>query len=88
MILVSADQNQKAMEQYMAGAKMPWPALSHDKAGAREVRQYAGGGIPCLVLVDKEGKVVSDSYVKGQYVGPGRVMHDLETLYKKGSKDS
>jgi nucleoredoxin len=88
VILVSADQNQKAMEQYMAGAKMPWPALSHDKAGSREVRQYAGGGIPCLVLVDKKGKVVSDSYIKGKYVGPGRVMHDLKALLAKEGKDS
>ncbi|MDA0323836.1 MAG: thioredoxin-like domain-containing protein [Verrucomicrobia bacterium] len=88
VILVSADQNKQAMAQYMADAKMPWPALSHDKAGSREVVQYAGSGIPCLVLVDKEGKVVSDSYINGQYVGPGRVMHDLKTLLADQGKDS
>jgi nucleoredoxin len=88
VILVSADQNKQAMEQYMTAFKMPWSALSHNKAGSREVVQYAGNGIPCLVLVDKDGKVVSDSYVKGQYVGPGRVMHELKTLLANQGKDS
>ena len=76
------------MEQYMTAFKMPWSALSHNKARSREVVQYAGNGIPCLVLVDKDGKVISDSYVKGQYVGPGRVMHELKTLLANQGKDS
>ena len=42
------------------------------------------GGIPRLVLVDGEGRLVSDSYVDGKYVGPQHVLDDLTRLAKAG----
>ena len=63
---------------------MPWPAIAFRQIDRlKEVKKYAGAGIPCLVVVDRDGKVLSDSYVDGKYVGPQKVMQDLEQLIAK-----
>lgn len=78
IVFVSSDHDQDAFDDYMTGDQMPWPAIKYRYAKRiDEVRNYAGSGIPCLVLVDKQGKVLSDSYVDGNYVGPSKVMRDL-----------
>jgi len=83
LIFVSSDRDEDAFDDYMTGDEMPWPAIKYRYAKKiDEVRKYAGSGIPCLVLVDKEGKVLSDSYVDGNYVGPTKVMRDLGELLK------
>ena len=79
IIFVSSDKDEDAMAEYMKETKMPWLALDFDKKkSSRELTQFAGNGIPCLVLVDRNGKVLSDSYVNGKYVGPTKVMNDLK----------
>ena len=79
IIFVSSDRSEDDMASYMKEAKMPWLGLDFDKKKkSKELTQFAGGGIPCLVLVDRNGKVLSDSYVNGKYVGPSKVMRDLE----------
>jgi len=79
VIFVSRDHDEAAMLSYMQGEQMPWVAT---KFGSRSVdalaKHYAGKGIPCLVLVDKTGKVLSHSYKDGTYVGPHAVLADLE----------
>lgn len=84
VIFVSRDNSENAMEDYMTGDNMPWPAVKYRNVERLdEVRKYAGNGIPCLVLVDREGKVVSDSYENGNYRGPSAVMRDMENLASK-----
>lgn len=84
VIFVSSDQSEGAMEDYMIGDKMPWPAVKFRNVERMdEVRKYAGSGIPCLVLVDREGNVVSDSYENGNYRGPTAVMREMENLASK-----
>ena len=79
LIFVSSDQGEPEMEAYMAGDKMPWPALKFTKkATNKSVTKYAGPGIPCLVFLDADGRVLSDSYVSGSYVGPNKVLADIE----------
>ena len=40
---------------------MPWPAISFDKLPGKDaLKKYAGESIPCLVVVDANGKVISD----------------------------
>lgn len=46
----------------------------------KEIQKYAGTGIPCLVLVDREGKVLSHSYEGQTYVGPTKVMNDIPNM--------
>src|SRR6202035_597499 len=63
IIFVSDDKSSAGMETYMREASMPWPAIDFQKiSAATEIKKYAGRGIPCLVLVDSNGKVVSNSY--------------------------
>lgn len=81
LIFVSSDQSEKAMESYMSEDSMPWPALAFTKKnGNKSVTQYAGRGIPCLVFIDADGKVLSHSYEGTNYVGPGKVLADMEKM--------
>ena len=84
IIFVSNDHDEKSMEEYMKEVQMPWPAVSFRSVERlKEVTKYAGSGIPCLVLVDREGKVLSDSYEGKTYVGPTKVMNDIGKLTAK-----
>ena len=77
VVLVNRDRSPAEMTAYMRDDQMTWPALRWDTIeGAREITRYGGDGIPCLVLVDENGKVLSDSYRWGRYVGPNTVLDD------------
>ncbi len=82
VIFVSRDESKEAMLEYMKQDGMPWPALNFAKADQRNspLEKYAGRGIPCLVIIDTNGKVISHSYKGEDYVGPSKVMKDLEGL--------
>ncbi len=83
LIFVSHDYSEKDAEAYMKMDNMPWPALAYNKIKSdKQLAGYAGPGIPCLVLCDATGKVLSDSYVDGKYVGPMKVMADIEATLK------
>lgn len=78
IVTVSRDDGEKAMEDYMKDSEMPWPAIAFRHVERmKEVQAYAGKGIPCLVLVDREGKVISHSYEGSTYLGPDKVLRDL-----------
>lgn len=80
LIFVSSDQTEQDMEKYIKGDKMMWPALSFDKKPTNKVlTSFSGRGIPCLVLVNAEGKVLSHSYEGENYVGPSKVLADIES---------
>ena len=77
VVLVNADHSSGDMVAYMRDDHMAWPALRWEAIrGASEITHYAGEGIPCLVLVDENGKVLSDSYRWWHYVGPDAVLDD------------
>lgn len=83
IIFVSSDRNEDLMEEYIKEDKMPWPAIKYRYAKKiKDISKYAGSGIPCLVLVDREGKVISDSYEGQNYVGPTKVMRDIANTVK------
>ena len=82
IVFVSADRSGAAMEAYMRDFQMPWPAVKFEKvAEKQELKKYAGSGIPCLVLIDATGKVISDSYQGATYLGPDKVLADLDRLF-------
>ena len=86
ILFVSNDKSTAAMEGYMRDQQMPWPALSFDKVSGNEgLRKYAGSGIPCLVLVDENGKVISDTYSGKNFRGPEAVLADLDRLFASKS---
>lgn len=86
ILFVSNDKTAGAMQVYMRDQQMPWPALSFDKvAGNAALKKYAGSGIPCLVVVDENGKVIFDTYSGKNSRGPEAVLADLDQLFAKSS---
>jgi nucleoredoxin len=87
LIFVSDDHDKASMLAYMKEMAMPWPAFSfedtnHDGKG---IEKFAGSGIPDLVLVDADGKVLSDSFSGSSYLGPRHVLDDIEKLVGPGT---
>jgi nucleoredoxin len=81
VVFVSSDNSAGDMVKYVKDDRMPWLALKYDEAQRDgELRRYGGPGIPCLVLVDPAGVVLSDSFEGDQYVGPGKVLADAQRL--------
>ena len=84
LIFMSRDYDEAAMLSYMVDYKMPWPAVKFARvADVKKLNQHAGKGIPCLVFIDANGEVLSHSYVDGKYVGPGKVLNDIEATLRR-----
>lgn len=82
VLFVSNDKSAAAMQGYMHEMQMPWPAVSFDKIPGKEaLTRYAGSGIPCLVVVDTNGKVVFDTFAGTNYRGPSAVLSELDQLF-------
>ena len=87
IILVSYDRSAFGFETYLKDARMPWPAIDFQKVGSKSaIVKYAGAGIPDLVLVDETGKVLSDSYAGKEYLGPQKVLTDLDEIFAASAK--
>lgn len=83
VIFVSSDQSEDKMESYMEETDMRWLALDYDKKdnkSSKILTGFVGRGIPHLVVVDKNGEILSDSIVDGDYVGPYKVLEDFIDL--------
>ncbi len=81
IIFVSSDRDEASMYGYMNEAKMPWLSVPFSQIQASGLKTtYGGRGIPNLVLLDNQGKVLSGSYQNGQYVGPDQALRDYATL--------
>jgi nucleoredoxin len=82
IVFYSRDRSLFAMEKYMREENMPWPAIDFSRLKDKEVlAKNAGSGIPSLVLVNSTGKVISSSYAGSQYVGPEKVLADLDAIF-------
>ena len=89
LIFVSLDDSKKSMLNYMSENQMPWPAIAYDnKQTIANLNRYRGGGIPCLVLLDAKGKILSNTFVDGQYLGTAKVLSDIETKLGKNTKNA
>jgi len=84
LIFVSRDRDHESMLNYMREMAMPWPALRFSslmQSGSHNgLERYAGDAIPDLVLVNCEGKVLSDTFRFGEYTGPDHVIEDIKRL--------
>jgi len=58
MIHLSREEKADA-EAWAKKAKLPWPTMMAKDVNRSELNKYAGRGIPHYVLVDKDGKVLS-----------------------------
>jgi nucleoredoxin len=79
LVFVSSDRNGQAMEAYMKEYKMEFPAVRFDRKDSLAIAtRHKQRGIPNLVFIDGSGEVLSQSYVNGSYVGPRKVLADIE----------
>ncbi|MEO5721606.1 MAG: thioredoxin-like domain-containing protein [Chthoniobacterales bacterium] len=86
IVFVSNDRSEAAMEKYMRDMQMPWPAVRFTKVAEKELlNRYAGSVIPCLVVVDPQGRVISNSFEGATYRGPEKVLADLDQLFAGGA---
>lgn len=82
IVFYSFDKSAAEMEAYMRVANMPWPAIDYQKLAEKKMlTTNAGDGIPSLVLVDSSGKIISSSYAGKQYLGPAKVLADLDAIF-------
>jgi nucleoredoxin len=85
VVLVSSDKTDAAMFNYMKEEKMPWAALPRERlTKSPSLVAYTKGGIPQLVIVDRQGTVLADSYRGSSYVGPQVAMAELEKILATG----
>jgi thiol-disulfide isomerase/thioredoxin len=86
VVFMSHDTSAPEMQKYMAEMHMPWPALRWDAVKwTTQLNHLCGPGIPCLVLVDSHGQIVSDSFEGAKYLGPQKVLTDLRKLLEQGA---
>lgn len=87
IVFISRDNNKKEMENYMLKSKMPWPALRYSDPNREKLRKkYAPNATPSLVLVDRAGKVISDSVVNNQYRSAFAVKQDIAAWFTEGER--
>lgn len=87
IIFVSRDNSQKEMEDYMLKSNMPFPALRFSDPNREILRKkYAPTATPSLVLVDRAGKVISDSVVNNQYRSAFAVKQDIAAWFTDGER--
>ena len=80
VVFVSGDHTPAEMQNYMNEMSMPWPALRWDAVKYSQASRLAVPGIPNLVVVDSQGRVVSNSFEGDNYLGPHKVLNDLRKL--------
>ena len=87
LILISRDNSAGEMAAYMREEQMPWPALKYDASRSlAEIERLAGPGIPCLVLIDAEGRVLAHSFRGDTYLGPASVLDAAWRILKKNHR--
>lgn len=82
IIFVSSDESKEDMLTYMNEYKMPWPGVRFELSKSLSaVQRYSGNGIPNLVFVTADGEVISSSYQGEKYVGPQKVLRDIQKKF-------
>lgn len=82
IVFVSSDKSSKLMRTYMSEDDMPWPAVPYAKRKHRFLTKYEGSGIPCLVVTDRQGRLLYHSYHGEEYVGPDAPKRQLDATLR------
>lgn len=83
LIFVSSDRSAEAMAEYMAWGKMNWLAVAYDQARTTPLAKHAANGIPYLIALDAEGKVLVEKAAGQDWMSPGEALPKIEALLKK-----
>lgn len=86
VVMLNADENEAEMLKYMQSEKMPFPAVKFatlKTLGA--VYGYGGGSIPQLVVTDRHGKVLANTFENGRYANPKTTLAKLKRILDAGA---
>ncbi len=86
LVLCSWDRSKRDMIKYMEDEGMTWYGNWRTRESSFW-RDYQGNGIPCLVIVDRNGNLLAHSYDGDDYYGPKRPMEKLRELLLFASND-
>ncbi|MBQ4479227.1 MAG: redoxin domain-containing protein [Victivallales bacterium] len=76
IVFVSFDNTEKDMSKYMTEANMPWLAVPYGSDFREKLaKEYNVSGIPMLIVIDKNGKVVSTG-ARGEVTSKGAKAYD------------
>lgn len=67
VIMCNLDQNLEAAQKWAAANNMPWPVLLR-KDLTEMAKKVSPRGIPTMILMDKDGKVIQSSQNMEQLV--------------------
>ena len=81
---VSIDKSEDAWKTALADEGTPWPQVLAPNAGAEVMDQYQFSGIPFILLLDCEGKIVAKN-LRGEAIG--RTIGDLLDGFKPGERE-
>jgi thiol-disulfide isomerase/thioredoxin len=81
---VSVDKSEEAWRKAMEEEGMEWPQVLAPKAGAEVMDLYQFSGIPFILLLDQEGKIVA-KHLRGEAIG--RTIGDLLDGFKPGERE-
>jgi thiol-disulfide isomerase/thioredoxin len=71
LVFISSDRDAREQLKYVRETAMPWTVLKYAQRGrARAVERWAGDGIPCLVALTPDGRLLFHSYRGEEYRGP------------------
>jgi len=82
LIFVSLDKSREMMIDTLKSFRMEWPVIGYRET-PKEISSLADKGIPCLVLVDENGQVLSHSFEGSRYLELEQVMMDIEKRLRK-----
>lgn len=83
--MLSADKEPAKMLGYMQAEKMPFPVMPNATLIENGVLlSFKGNGIPQMVVTDRDGKVLANSFENNQYVGPERTLMELKKILASG----
>lgn len=81
LIFVSHDNDAAEQQNYITSQAMPWPAVKFPALGrVRVLEKWAGPGIPCLVVVNRDGDLLFHSYSGEKYLGPQAALDSFKSL--------
>jgi nucleoredoxin len=81
VVMVSYDHEQDDLTAYAEEFHMPWIFARMQSPLAKQLNKtYANTGIPDLVLIDRNGKILADSFSGSDYLGPEHVLDEYRKL--------
>ena len=89
VIFFSADRSQFGMETCMTQSNMPWPAVAYEKLTKKAglIQEGLVREIPCLVLADASGSILSHSGTGEKDSSPEKILADLDLIFARGSDE-